>query len=147
MSLVFSKDLKGFPFAEYRFNFTAQTDFLLPTYTGSAWRGLFGHALKKTVCITHETSCQGCLLSQQCVYSYVFETPPPENTDIMRNYPSAPHPFIIRPDPNQAQWVKKGDRLFIDMVLIGRANQHLPYMIYALQRDCRKTSTVYPIKK
>jgi hypothetical protein len=53
----------------------------------------------------------------------------------MRNYTAAPHPFIIRPDPNQAKSVKKGESLFIDMILIGRANQHFPYMIHALQQS------------
>jgi hypothetical protein len=134
MSVYPNNNLSNFPLAQYRFYFTAKSDFLLPAYTGSAWRGLFGHALKRTVCVTHEKHCQDCLLWQQCVYSYVFETPPPENTQIMRNYTAAPHPFIIRPDPNQAKSVKKGESLFIDMVLIGRANQHLPYMIHALQQ-------------
>ena len=127
-------DLSDFPLAEYRFHFTAQTDFLLPPYTGSAWRGLFGHALKQTVCITHEKHCEDCLLWQQCVYSYIFETPPPATTTMMRKSKTAPHPFIIRPDPNQAQTVKQGDHLFIDMVLIGKANQQLPYIIHAMQQ-------------
>ncbi|HHL19405.1 MAG TPA: CRISPR system precrRNA processing endoribonuclease RAMP protein Cas6 [Thiothrix sp.] len=129
-----TNDLSDFPLAEYRFHFTAQTDFLLPPYTGSAWRGLFGHALKRTVCVTHEKHCENCLLWQQCVYSYIFETPPPATTTMMRKSKTAPHPFIIRPDPQQAQTVKAGDSLFIDMVLIGRANQQLPYIIHAMQQ-------------
>lgn len=134
MSNNLSNDLSHFPLAEYRFHFNAQEDFCLPAYTGSAWRGLFGHALKRTVCVTHEKHCQNCLLWQQCVYSYVFETPPPEETKRMRRYNAAPHPFVIRPDPQQVQEVKKGDSLFIDLVLIGRANQHLPYIIHTMQQ-------------
>lgn len=134
MNIYTTNDLSDFPLAEYRFHFIAQMDFLLPPYTGSAWRGLFGHALKQTVCITHEKHCEDCLLWQQCVYSYIFETPPPATTTMMRKSKTAPHPFIIRPDPNQAQTVNKGDRLFIDMVLIGKANQQLPYIIHAMQQ-------------
>ena len=35
-----------------------------------------------------------CLLRNQCIYSYVFETPVPDDAQMMRKYTVAPHPFI-----------------------------------------------------
>lgn len=123
------------PLGRYRFNLIAETDIHLPAYSGSAWRGLFGHALKRTVCVTHEKDCKKCLLWRSCVYSYVFETPPPVSTKVMRKYTAAPHPFVISPDPNQREELEAGDLLHFDFVLIGKANQHLPYIIHAIQQS------------
>lgn len=122
------------PVAEYRFHFTAKTPVQLPHYSGSAWRGLFGHALKRTVCVTHEKDCKQCLLWRNCVYSYIFETPPPADTEIMRRYNAAPHPFVIIPPPRGAVNFGTGAALQLQMLLIGRANQHLPYLIHAMQQ-------------
>lgn len=72
------------PFSVFRFNFSTDQPIKLPQYPGSAWRGAFGHALKKTVCIVRNTPCGDCLLKSSCAYSYLFETPPPANTEKMR---------------------------------------------------------------
>ncbi|MEA3644219.1 MAG: hypothetical protein VBE63_30485, partial [Lamprobacter sp.] len=34
------------------FHFQAQEPIRLPTYSGSAWRGLLGHSLRRSVCVT-----------------------------------------------------------------------------------------------
>lgn len=65
------------------------------------WRGAFGHALKKTVCVVRDTPCAQCLLKHACAFSYVFETPQPANTEKMRKYTAAPHPFVLQ-FPNTA---------------------------------------------
>jgi len=122
------------PIGRYRLLCQAEDDIQLPEYSGSAWRGLFGHALKQAVCVTREPKCDACLLYRNCVYSYVFETPPPDNTEIMRKYPAAPHPYVLRPDPNQATSVKKGDSLSVYLTLIGKANQHLPYLLHSFEK-------------
>lgn len=122
------------PLAQYRLKAIAKEDIQLPAYTGSAWRGLFGHALRSAVCVTGKPECKGCLLYQNCVYSYVFETPPPAGTQVMRKYTAAPHPFVLIPDANQSTEVKQGDELLLDFTLFGKANQHLPYILYALEK-------------
>ncbi len=35
-----------------RFDFTADEPLLIPGFSGSAWRGLLGHALKRSACVT-----------------------------------------------------------------------------------------------
>lgn len=134
------------PIAQYRFYLRARSDFQLPAYSGSAWRGLFGRALKRTVCVTRQPDCKQCLLWRSCVYSYIFETPPPLDSPVMRKYTAAPHPFIITPDPAQKRQLSTGDDLWFDFTLIGKANQHLPYIIYypcdarsGKTRDCETT--------
>ncbi len=88
------------PIKTYRFYFTTESPVRLPSFPGSAWRGAFGHALKKTVCVVRNTPCNQCMLKNACAYSYVFETPPPANAEKMRKYTAAPHPFVLQfPEP------------------------------------------------
>src|SRR5438874_1253202 len=85
------------PVGCYRFLFEQDPQCELVGYSGSAWRGAFGHALKRLVCITRERHCPNCLLYYGCIYPYIFETPPPPNTAKMRRYNVAPHPFLLEP--------------------------------------------------
>ena len=84
------------PIKIYRFYFSTENAARLPNFPGSAWRGAFGHALKKTVCVVRNTPCNQCLLKNACAYSVVFETPPPANAEKMRKYTAAPHPFVLQ---------------------------------------------------
>ncbi len=117
------------PLARYRFRFKAPGQLRLPEYTGSAWRGALGHALKKIVCVTHLSACPPCLLYRSCPFPYIFETPPPLTARKMRKYTAAPHPFLLEP-PSTSE----GELHQLGLTLIGRGNVHLPYLIYALQR-------------
>lgn len=121
------------PLARYRLHLRAETPVRLPEYAGSAWRGVLGHALKRTVCVTREPRCPACLLYRSCVYPYVFETPPPADTAKLRKYPAAPHPFVVEP---WLGWrdVAAGETFGVDLVLLGRGRAQLPYFIEALRR-------------
>ena len=115
----------------YIFSITALDTLKLPEYKGSTLRGGFGHAFRKVVCTFRGKECDACLLRQRCVYSYVFETPPPEGTTKMTKYLRAPHPFVIEPPAGKKQLYRPGEELTFGLVLIGRADDYLPYFIYA----------------
>lgn len=118
------------PVSRFTLHFTGCDRNLLPRYSGSAWRGAFGHALKKTVCVVKNTPCQSCLLLSTCAYSYIFETPPPADSTKMRRYSNAPHPFIIT--PHETQSPDQGSYR-LQLTLIGHSLRYLPYLIYAFK--------------
>ncbi|MEW6410826.1 MAG: CRISPR system precrRNA processing endoribonuclease RAMP protein Cas6 [Nitrospirota bacterium] len=116
--------------SRFRFNLVAEESLILPSYKGSTLRGGFGNAFRRVVCTLRNKSCHECILKEKCVYSYVFETPPPSNTAVMRKYESAPHPFVIEPPPERRRGYKPGDEINFGLILIGRAIDYLPYFIY-----------------
>lgn len=116
------------PLSSYRFYFDTDHPVRLPDYPGSAWRGAFGHALKKTVCVVRNTPCQQCLLKQACAYSYIFETPPPADTEKMRKYTAAPHPFVFRFIEKKSS----SKEFSLDMNLFGHGQRFFPYIIHAM---------------
>ena len=85
----------GLSVGRYRLRYARRAESRFPAFAGSAWRGAFGHALKRTVCVTRLRQCPDCLLYRSCVYPYIFETPPPLHAAKMRRYTAAPHPFVI----------------------------------------------------
>lgn len=119
------------PLARYRLRFMPRGTPKLPEYAGSAWRGAFGHALKRTVCVTRMKSCGGCLLYRSCPYPYLFETPPPAETAKMRRYSAAPHPFLIELEDGMTPQIGPDAEHLLGLTLFGRANQSLAYLIHA----------------
>ena len=114
----------------FLFSLQAKDIILLPSYKGSTLRGGFGNAFRRVVCALRRTDCADCILREKCVYSYVFETPPPSDTKMMTKYTHAPHPFIIEPPPEKRHAYKPGDEINFGLTLIGRAIDYLPYFVY-----------------
>ena len=71
-------------------------DLFLPGYKGAAFRGGFGSVFKSLACPTHPVDCLHARLGQRCVYSEVFETPVPSDSAVLRKYPYAPHPLVLK---------------------------------------------------
>lgn len=117
------------PLARFHFIFSRDGNDL-PKYPGSAWRGAFGQALKKTVCIVRNTPCAACLLKTSCTYAYLFETSPPQKTEQTRQYKNAPHPFVFKFSEEQTA----ADYYYFDMILFGHGLRYLPYIIHALNQ-------------
>ena len=122
--------LNGFYLSRFSFQLRAIDTLRLPQYKGSTFRGGFGHAFKKVVCTVRGKPCSECLLKMKCVYVYIFETLPPEGSEVLRNYKSIPHPFIIEPPDETRCSYESGDTLSFNLILIGRAIDYLPYFIY-----------------
>lgn len=118
-----------------RFIFTIvpREPLILPSYKGSTFRGAFGHVFRRVVCATRKAECSECLLKEKCIYSYVFETPPPPDTRIMRKYKAAPHPFVIEPPLEKKSGYTPEHEIKFNLVLIGRALEYLPYFIYTFE--------------
>jgi len=122
--------LEKFTFSQFSFEMITLDNLMLPPYKGSTLRGAFGHAFKKVVCTLRNRNCQDCILKERCVYSYVFETPTPANSSIMKKYPAVPHPFVILPPKEEKRLYTKDETFTFSLTLIGKAKEYLPYFIY-----------------
>ena len=102
----------------------------LPHWLGSAWRGMLGHALKQAVCTTGLPECGPCRLINLCPYPAIYEARPPLEPHILRRYPQAPGPFVLRPSPGGQ--IKAGDQLTLDLLMYGKHVTDLPLIVRAL---------------
>ncbi len=122
--------LETFRLAKFRFTICAKEHIRFPAYKGAAFRGGFGYAFKRVVCVIKNKECGDCLLKQKCIYSYIFETPPPKDTEMLRLYPKVPHPFVIESPITEKQTFEPGETFSFHLILIGNAIDYLPYFIY-----------------
>lgn len=110
-----------------RFHFKTDRRFEMPGYPGSAWRGAFGHALKRTVCVNRGARCETCLFYRSCAYPYLFNTPSPKDSAKMTRYATVPVPYLLTIDADRPE-----SGAVVGLTLIGRALRHLPYVVHAM---------------
>ena len=104
----------------------------LPVYLGSTVRGILAASFRQLVCVTQAPVCDGCLLLNRCPYPYIFETPPPPHMPeaLRKRFHQAPRPYVF-----QVPRIYRGEPvLSLGLVLVGRAIDYLPYVIYVLEQ-------------
>ncbi len=128
------------PLGVFRAVFTTRESLSLPQWTGSAWRGAFGHALRRTVCVTGARRCEGCLLLGSCPYPRLFEAP-------LLGGARRPNPYVLIPDDaERPETLGPGQTLGLGLVLVGeRAMAMLPYVVHALDRAAERGLTRRPV--
>jgi len=122
-------------YGRYTFSCIFEDDAILPEYKGSTFRGVFGHALKRLVCVLKRQDCADCILRSQCVYALVFESQAwPDKIGENPRVVSPPHPYVIEPPDDTTTNYSKGDPFSFTLILFGKANEYLPYFIYAFDK-------------
>jgi hypothetical protein len=102
----------------------------LPADLGSTIRGIFTSSFRRLVCVTRAPTCKGCLLLRGCSYPYLFETPAPSGLPeaLQKRFQQAPRPYALDVAP-----IYHGELILeLGLVLVGRAIEFLPYIIYVL---------------
>ncbi len=120
--------------ARYHFTLNLLEPVHLPPYKGSALRGGFGHTLKRLVCYNPADCRERCRLGNDCVYGYLFETAPPEDAEVLRNFTGVARPFVIEPPLDRRETFEPGEHLDFHVVLIGRGIDYLPYFVLVFQQ-------------
>jgi len=127
-----------FPLARYEFNIRVTRAFEQQDYAGSMLRGLFGHALKNICCVTRQSQCRQCERYRQCLYTTIFETPPPEEGHRLQNFSQIPSPYVIEPPKWGKRTYKKNDIFSFNMILTGQALHNLPLVIFTWQEALKQ---------
>jgi hypothetical protein len=133
-SLELSTDF-AIPLRAERFRFVVKLDspLYISQYAGSMLRGAFGHALRRVACMSGQSDCKGCGLYRGCLYTRIFETPPPEQHQLQK-FSQIPNPYIIEPPEPGTRDYKAGEEFEFHMVLVGEAIEQLALILFAWQR-------------
>lgn len=78
-----------------------------------------------------------CRVEAICPYRWVFETPRPAGEYPLHDLRDIPRPFVITPPADPRTRYAAGSTLDLDLVLIGRSIQWLPFFILAFERFAR----------
>ncbi len=121
------------PHEVYRFVLTPVDELELPAYAGSAFRGLFGHALRRVTCALRGERCPSCLVRGSCTYHRMFETAVDPEEGPKPGVNRAPHPYVLVPPLNGGRLYRPGDTMTCELLLMGPARGTLPYLAYTFQ--------------
>lgn len=126
--------LERFSFKRFIFTLKPEEDLSLPEFKGTTLRGGFGFQFKRIVCLKKDLpECSACPLKKVCVYSYIFETSPPESSEKLRKIKNIPRPFVIEPPDDIKRTYTSEDSLIFNLNLIGKAVDYLPYFIFTFK--------------
>ena len=120
----------------YRFEIVLELlgDLETPKYMGSLLRGAFAWSFRRTVCVTKQPVCDGCLLKGNCSYFRIFETElAAGHIPYLKGVRKVPHPFVLTPPIDGKTRYTAGDLLKIELKLFGSSVQLLPYYVYVFQ--------------
>ena len=112
------------PLILLEYTFRAQDDMILPNYTGSALRGVFGSSLRRICCLARQENCGGCRLITTCPYAVIFES----KAGLKNRYVN---PYVIEPLPFGKRLIKKGECFSFRKILFGREIKQLSFIILA----------------
>lgn len=100
---------------------------------GITLRGAFGTVFRRLVCHDLKAACHGCGLEESCPYCIVFNPLVPPDADRLRLNQDIPRPFVIKPPLDDTNTYQPGSRLVFDLVVIGKAQDFLPYFIVTFE--------------
>lgn len=120
--------------ARYRLDFVVGKSLRLPAFAGSTLRGVFGRALRASVCVTGKTDCDGCPLLASCPYAAIFEPRPSAGCNFFQEFSQIPRPYVIEPPEWGEKHYVPGERLSLHLVLAGRALDQLPLILWAFHK-------------
>ncbi len=124
------EEFPGLPYERFRFFIRITSRTILPPYKGSVFRGAFGNAFRKAVCIQRTGDCSACVAASRCLYRLCFEPATPTSFPDARKYSHPPTPYIIVPPLTARRAFEQGETLLFELVLLGPALEALPYFIF-----------------
>jgi hypothetical protein len=114
----------------WRLAFSTDRSVRLPAWLGSAWRGLFGHALADAVCTCSRKLTGHCSLKSSCPYLELFEPRSRSKESILHTHQSAPAPYVLRGSGGGETGA--GHTLDVSLTLFGQARRHAGLALRAL---------------
>lgn len=116
-----------------RLHGTARSSVIWNSLPGSVLHGVLGFTLKDTCCVRASRECRDCF-AEQCPYRLLVEPPPPPDALRMRKYPRVPPPLRLTVLPWDAQDTAPGERIVVDLVLVGTAAAAANRVLFALSQ-------------
>jgi hypothetical protein len=128
------KKLTDLNFSVYRLTLEARERIELPRINkGITLRGAFGTVFRRLVCHDLRADCNKCLIGERCPYKAVFSPTVPEDAKRLRLNRDIPRPFVIKPLLDEGDTYQPGRRLCFDLVVVGKAQEYLPYFIVTFE--------------
>jgi CRISPR-associated endoribonuclease Cas6 len=121
------------PVTRLRITLEAREDVHLPAFAGSKLEGAFGRTLYDLSCTrTDLQTCHACPLRAVCPYAALYAPSRPTSLPVA-SLEAPPRPLVFHTAFEHERTIPKDGTLEYGLSLIGRATQHLPYVIATIR--------------
>lgn len=124
--------LAGLKLAKFRIDLRVESAMALPPFLGAEFRNGFRAVFKNIACPAHDTLCVDGRLSGSCAYQEIFGVSVAHGSAVAHEHEHAPHPFVFTPPLDGRSRFPAGDKISLELVLVGRAIQRLPFFTETL---------------
>lgn len=104
------------------------------TFPGVTIRGALCSVMKGLVCVARPSDCRECYVQRRCAFARLFVSMPPRDGRMMKLYPSAPHPFVLRYPEGWGRRAEYRDRLTFKLHLFGSSVETFPFILRTVER-------------
>jgi hypothetical protein len=122
------------PVRVLRFTLAPEEPVRFTTFPGITIRGALCSVMKGLVCVARQTECRECYVQRRCAFARLFVSMPPEDAEMMKLYPSAPHPFVLRYPDGWGRRAEYSRPFAFKMYLFGDAADTFPFVARTLER-------------
>jgi hypothetical protein len=107
---------------------------LLPRFAGSKLEGALGHALYDLSCVHRDLgSCEACPLRTLCPYGSLYYPVRPQHLPL-KSLETPPRPLVFGVAYEKERQLEPRERFSFKILLVGKAGEHLPFVLSALER-------------
>jgi hypothetical protein len=122
------------PIGQLQIDLRAVQPVRLPAFAGSKLEGAFGRTLYEISCTRRDLeSCQPCPLRQICPYGSLYAPTLPAHLKV-DSLKQPPRPLIFAAGMARERVVQPQESFGFGLVVVGRALQHLPYIVAAIRQ-------------
>jgi hypothetical protein len=122
------------PIGQLQIDLRAIEPIRLPAFAGSKLEGAFGRTLYEISCTRRDLeSCQPCPLRQICPYGTLYAPTLPADLKV-DSLKQPPRPLIFVAEMARERVVQPHESFGFGLVVVGRALQHLPYIVAAIRQ-------------
>jgi len=141
--------LDNLSFSKFNAYFVVNNQVNLPFFTGSTFRGVIGHALRKVhYGFNSKVDCAACSINNHCknsdLYAYLFESPSDHPLMVQmcqsQQYKTDKYPQPLILDPPKGGRYHSGEFLSLSFTLVGQAIALFPFTACAL--TCLEDSSI-----
>lgn len=101
----------------------------LPYWMGSAFRGVFGKEIRRTLCNNLNRSCNDCDSREDCLYYYAYE----KKVSKKGHAPPQRPIILIPPFFGKTMWFNNDSYLNVELLFFGDFRKYLPHTLLGLR--------------
>lgn len=122
------------PISQLRISLRATQPIRLPAFAGSKLEGAFGRTLYALACTRRDLeACAPCPLRAVCPYAALYAPALPAHLKV-DSLESPPRPLVFETHLGKERPIAPGEAFEFGLRVVGRAAQHLPYMVAAIRQ-------------